>query len=1234
MISKIKLFFGILLFFILSFFVIKPVSAAAFTLSGNVQDSTSAVISGATVDVKDTSNNEIGNTTTDANGNYSISNINSGTYNISLTPPFGSNYSPVSAPSYNITTDNVLNFVLVPAGTTTITGYVYNSLGSPVTGQIVGLRPAGNSSSFVVKTTTDSTGYYTLQSASGTYDLVVDNPTGGNSSSVNMPEIYEVKKAGFSLSQSEVLNFTIPVSQVQVTVKDPTGATVPGASISVLSGSLSSLSLGSGITGATGGAGYGTQGGTQAVTDQNGNVTLWLIPTSRTSYSFTINPPSGSSYGTLRVSNVFITGDTQQTFTFLAPVTVSGQVLDPLGNPVAGQIVGLRPAGNSSSFIVNTTTDANGNYSFQQTPGTYDLVVDNPTGGNSSSVNLPQVYEVKKANYSLTQNTTINFTIPTNSLVLTVKDANGNPVSGVNIRAVTNTLSNLTIASGITGATGSDGYGIGGTTQPSTDQNGNIKLWLLPSNTFNSYTITATPPTGSIYLSTSITVSLTSNMQKTITLPAQNVTITGTVYDPLGNPVGGQIVGLRPVNDSSNYYVTTTTNSSGNYSLQWIPGTYDFVVDSPNGGNSSAVNLPQVYEVRAGSYSLSQNTTLNITIPAKKVSIHVQDPLGKSLQSVSVGSVTNTLTNLNIGSGITNAFGSAGYGIGGTTPPQTDQNGDTILWLLPDIGGGSYTFTATPATGNTYSSYTLSNIVVTADQTELIALQFSHPQPVTNAILSPSQNPDGSYNNPTTVTLSASAYTGFSIANTYYTIDGGSQQTYTAPFSISTDGNHTITYWSIDNAGVYEAPNTKTFTVHTNQAPIVAPLSDAQIVAGTTYTATGSFTDPDSSSWTATVDYGDGSGQQPLTLNADNTFDLSHQYNATGTYTLTVSVTDNQGATRTVTATIGVTSASQLVLGINAGGDTEGNYVADTNVTGGSTYSVSDGVNTTQVVNPAPQAVYQSSRYGNFTYTLNNLTPGGQYTLRLHFNELYWGTWHSAFFGGVGSRVFNVSVNGTQELSSFDIYSTAGGANTAITEQFPVTPDSNGTVTIDFSSVTDNALVNGIELYSGTLPVPPPPTPLTSVSINAGGNAAGNYITDTGFSGGQIYSSTASVDTSAVTNPAPEAAYQSVRYGTNFTYHIFHLIPNTSYHVNLHFNELYWGTDLANGNGGEGSRVFNVAINGTDVLDNFDIFATAGGANKAIVEPFTATSDSNGIISISFTSVTDNAMVNGFEVFQ
>lgn len=326
-------------------------------------------------------------------------------------------------------------------------------------------------------------------------------------------------------------------------------------------------------------------------------------------------------------------------------------------------------------------------------------------------------------------------------------------------------------------------------------------------------------------------------------------------------------------------------------------------------------------------------------------------------------------------------------------------------------------------------------------------------------------------------------------------------------------------------------------------------------------------------------------------------------------------------------------NASLLVQAVDAGGNASGFYLADTNFTGGQAYSESSSsaVNTGDVtVMPAAQGVYQSSRYGNMTYTFTGLTPHSNYTLRLHFNELYWGT--SGQSGGVGSRVFNVAVNGAAILENFDIYKTAGGANKAIVEELPATADNGGNVTVQFTTVTDHALVNALELYQGTLPAESPaPTipPVASASIDAGGNGSGGFAADTDYSGGQTFISSDSVDTSDVTNPAPEAVYQSVRYG-NFTYTIPNLTPNASFLVRLHFNEDYWGAD--GHGGGAGSRLFNAAINGTQVLNDFDVFAAAGGANKAVVEEFNAMSDSSGNISVQFNSVTDNAMVSGIEV--
>src|SRR5262245_18252584 len=59
-----------------------------------------------------------------------------------------------------------------------------------------------------------------------------------------------------------------------------------------------------------------------------------------------------------------------------------------------------------------------------------------------------------------------------------------------------------------------------------------------------------------------------------------------------------------------------------------------------------------------------------------------------------------------------------------------------------------------------------------------------------------------------------------------------------------------------------------------NGPPVVMAGGDAAVAPGRTLSRTGSFTDGGAGPWTATVDYGDGGGPEPLDLNADKTFAL------------------------------------------------------------------------------------------------------------------------------------------------------------------------------------------------------------------------------------------------------------------------------------------------------------------------------------------------------------------------
>ena len=108
------------------------------------------------------------------------------------------------------------------------------------------------------------------------------------------------------------------------------------------------------------------------------------------------------------------------------------------------------------------------------------------------------------------------------------------------------------------------------------------------------------------------------------------------------------------------------------------------------------------------------------------------------------------------------------------------------------------------------------------------------------------------------------------------------------------------------------ATDTLVVTVN-NAAPVVTAGPDATVNEGSAFASSGSFTDPGSDAWTATVDYGDGTGAQALALNSDKTFALNHTYADNGTYTVTVTVRDDDGGTGSDTATVTVRNVAPVV---------------------------------------------------------------------------------------------------------------------------------------------------------------------------------------------------------------------------------------------------------------------------------------------------------------------------------
>ena len=174
-----------------------------------------------------------------------------------------------------------------------------------------------------------------------------------------------------------------------------------------------------------------------------------------------------------------------------------------------------------------------------------------------------------------------------------------------------------------------------------------------------------------------------------------------------------------------------------------------------------------------------------------------------------------------------------------------------------------------------------------------------------------------------------------------------------------------------------------------------------------------------------------------------------------GNYDVTVRVTDQDGLFDEASFTITITDFESL-LRINSGGSAftfdSQEWIADAYFTGGADFSTSSAISGT-----ANQQLYQTERYaegGTMTYEIP--ISEGEYQVQLHFAEI--------FYTNAGQRVFNVNVEGGQgQLSNYDIFIAAGGANKAVIETFTVNVTDGG-LTITFNSITEFAKISGIEV--------------------------------------------------------------------------------------------------------------------------------------------------------------------------
>jgi len=175
--------------------------------------------------------------------------------------------------------------------------------------------------------------------------------------------------------------------------------------------------------------------------------------------------------------------------------------------------------------------------------------------------------------------------------------------------------------------------------------------------------------------------------------------------------------------------------------------------------------------------------------------------------------------------------------------------------------------------------------------------------PATTETHTGTEGSNGWYTSNVDVTLTATATGEIGVKEIHYTLDGTPNviQGATAIFTISTEGTHSLSYWAVDNSGSIEPPHSQTIKI--DKTPPTVELTLPQPLLHQAASAT----------WIATDSISDVDGPASGTVAVDTS--------SVGPKTVTVTVKDYAGNSRTVTGTCYVTYAfSEFLEPINNDG--------------------------------------------------------------------------------------------------------------------------------------------------------------------------------------------------------------------------------------------------------------------------------------------------------------------------
>jgi 5-hydroxyisourate hydrolase-like protein (transthyretin family) len=691
-----------------------------FTINGTLNATGGTGISGATIQLQNSTDNATWNnvtptTATDANGNYSFSNSESanGTYYYrTIFAGIAPTYVNATSAVVTVTVIKIPTQLTVAAPTSATAGTSFtingtlNTTSGPIAGATITLQKnVSGTWNNVATNVTDANGNYSFsnsESANGAYQYqttYAGNPTYANATSAVV--IVTVGKIPTQLTVAANVT-TVPVNEF-FTIDGTLNATsnsinpISGATVTLQSSTDDATwtNVATNVTNATGGYQFSINESTSGTyyyrTTYAGNA----LENNATSPAVTVQVTQVTTQLSIAANVTAV--ETNQNF------TISGTLNTTSGtSPGPGFSITLQKnVSGTWNNVATNVTNATGGYQFsinESTSGTYYY---RTTFAGSGTILSPATSAV----------VTVQVVIPTTLTAVanvTAVETNQNftingtlnttlgPIAGATITLQKNVSGNwMNVATNVTDTNGAYSFSTSepviGTYNYQTTYAGHA----LESN--------ATSAVVTVLVNTTST-QLTAVANPNPTLTNQNFTISGTLSDTSGNPIPSATITLQNNSTGSwNSVMTTTTNATGGYQFS--------LNESVNGTYHYRTNFTGI-----GQISAATSNVVNMTVD--KITTQLSAVASPTTVTVNAPFTINGTLNTTSGIGIANATVQLQWYSGGTWTNATGETNNTtstgtysISTSGPAVGTYQYK-TIYAGSGTTYSNATSAVVTV------------------------------------------------------------------------------------------------------------------------------------------------------------------------------------------------------------------------------------------------------------------------------------------------------------------------------------------------------------------------------------------------------------------------------------------------------------------------------------------------------------------------------------------